>query len=82
MEPQRPVTSRHEIQKLARVINRELDAALLEAGFMTPDEIAPWENMNPRIRIAIEKAAEGVYNSLVYNAASGEIIVQDKGVKL
>lgn len=73
---------REEIQKLARLINDALDSGSLQAGLLTPDLITPFDQQHPEIRGVIMKAAEVVYEGLVYDKAVGEIRVIPGGVKV
>ena len=54
-----------QIDNLARVIDREVSAATVEAGLMLPSENVPWEQMTPAAQAVLKLAAVNIYERLV-----------------
>jgi hypothetical protein len=68
-----------EKRKLARLINDALDAGMIEAGLISPNEIRPFNDQPGEVQAVIVKAAGVVYDALVWDKAAGEIRVLPKG---
>ena len=68
-----------EKRKLARLINDALDAGMIRAGLISPNEIKPFTNQPAEVQAVIVEAAGRVYDALVYDKSSGEIRVIPKG---
>jgi len=60
-----------EVEKLARLISDELDAALIDVGLIPAGDCLPYDILPPDAQQAIKQAAERVYDQLVYDRSSG-----------
>lgn len=67
-----------QINKLARALCDETDAIALEIGLAKPHELTPWHRLSPQEQTTYIKIAERIYKRLVFNSASGIIVVMDK----
>lgn len=64
-----------EVEKLARMISDELDQALIATGIIRADECLPFDALEESGREAIRIAARRIYDQLLYNSTTGQIVV-------
>lgn len=70
-----------EIERLARLMSDELDAALFDAGLIPPDECVPYDRLDAASRGAIQAAARRVYHQLVLDPNVGILRVVPHSLK-
>ena len=69
-----------EVEKLARLISDELDAALIDVGLIPAGDCLPYDMLSPDARQAIQQAAARVYDQVVYDTTSGILrVIQHSG---